>query len=89
VRQGRDLVVNEALLSVRRMLRQEQRQVAAAFDQAAGQDGCLGSMQMVELLQQLMPGVHSPSSCGVAVGHSPYHSLACLPQCVFSTCMSC
>ncbi|WIA13452.1 hypothetical protein OEZ85_007032 [Tetradesmus obliquus] len=57
VRQGRDLAVNEALLSVRRLLRQEPRAVAAAFEQAAGQDGCLGAMQVVELLQQqhLMP----------------------------------
>lgn len=58
MRQGRDLSVNEALLRVRRLLRQEPRAVAAAFEEAAGQDGCLNSLQVVQLLQQqeLMPG---------------------------------
>jgi hypothetical protein len=60
VRQGRDLVVNEALLAVRSLLRQEARAVAAAFEQAAGHSGGLSSMQVVELLQyqQFMPGAH-------------------------------
>lgn len=70
MRQGRDLAVNEALLSVRRLLRQEPRAVAAAFEQAAGQDGCLGAMQVVELLQQqhLMPGALKLIRCFASPG---------------------
>lgn len=58
VRTGRDRLVNEALLRVRRLLRSELQAVVSVCETLEGADGCLSTLQVVQLLQheQLLPG---------------------------------
>jgi hypothetical protein len=58
VRQGRDQVVHEALLRVRRLLRSELQAVVALAESLENQDGSFSGLQAVQLLQheQLLPG---------------------------------
>lgn len=61
MRQGRDLVVNEALLRLRRLLRSELQAVVSLSESLEGQDGSFSGLQAVQLLQQeqLLPGTTS------------------------------